>query len=246
MSIPARSWRRAFSPQGSWQQVPAGETQLFLRDTFTEFGRPALLRVDNGTPWGASGGLPTAMEMWLAGGGVPTHHNDPRCPQQNGVIERSHGSNKRWCEPWLCDSVEQLQESSEVAARRQRESYPYQAGKSRWEVFPELQHSGRPYSMDWEENNWKLDLAEAVLAEALEVRQVDRTGCVSLYSRNVYVGRSWSGSAVWVRYDPQGRRWMFSDKEGRLLNHQNAPEITRERILYLTASDGRSKRGRKK
>ena len=192
---------------------------------------------------GASGGLPTALVMWAAGVAVGTHHNDPRCPQQNGVIEKSQGTNKRWAEPWKCDSPAQLQERTDQAARRQRASYPYRGGKSRLEVFPQLRHSTREYSAAWEEANWSMELAEAVLAEVVEARRVDRCGCVSLYSRNVYVGKSWRESTVWVRYDPQGHRWMFSDKEGRLLNHQLAPEICRDRILDLTASDGRTKRG---
>jgi hypothetical protein len=243
MSAAARSWGRAFSPLGSFQQVPSQQTQDFLREQFAIWGRPGLMRVDNGTPWGASGGLPTALVLWLAGLGVDTHHNDACRPQQNGVIEKSQGTNKRWAEPWHCDSAAQLQERSEQAARRQRESYPYRRGQSRLEIFPQLRHSRREYSAAWEEANWRLDLAEAVLAEVLEARRVDRCGCVSLYSRNVYVGKSWAQSTVWVRYDPQGHRWMFSDTEGRLLNHQTAPEICRDRIVDLTASDGRTKRG---
>jgi transposase InsO family protein len=198
MSTPARSSGRAFSPLGSFQQVSAQETQRFLREQFTLWGRPALLRVDNGTPWGASGGLPTALVMWAAGADVDTHHNDPRRPQQNGVIERSHGTNKRWAEPWLCDSAKQLQQRTDEAAVRQRERYPYGKGKSRLEVFPALRHSGRPYKAGWEKSNWSLELALAALAEIVEVRQVDQSGHVSLYSRNVYVGRSWAGSAVYA------------------------------------------------
>jgi hypothetical protein len=243
MNAPARSSGRVFSPLGSFQQVPSQETQGFLREQFILWGRPTLLRVDNGTPWGASGGMPTALQLWAAGMAVSTHHNDPCRPQQNGVVEKSQGTNKRWAEPNTCDSAEQLQQRSDEAARRQRERYPYRKGESRLAVFPQLQHSGRRYSRGWEEENWSLELAEAVLAEVVEYRRVDRSGCVSLYSRNVYVGKSWAQSTVWVRYDPQGHRWMFSDKDGRLLNHQTAPEICRDRIIDLTASDGRTKRG---
>lgn len=213
-----------------------------LRDAFALYGRPSWLRVDNGTPWGASGGLPTALQMWLAGLDVSMHHNDARRPEQNGTIERSHGTNKRWAEPWQCDSADELQRRTDEASRRQRESYPHRQGKSRMEVYPGLRHSGREYSEQWEEGNWSMEKAQAVLAEALEMRKVDQNGSVSLYSRNVYVGRSFKGSEVWVRYDPQGGRWMFSDKDGHLLQHQNAPEINRESILDLTASDSRTKR----
>jgi len=242
MSTPARSCGRGFFPLSSWEQVPAQQTQRFLRETFSEFGRPALLRVDNGTPWGASGGLPTALVLWLAGTGVATHHNDPRRPQQNGCVERSHGTIKRWAEPWLCDSVEQLQARTQQASRRQRESYPYRRGGSRMETFPSLRHSGREYGPRWEADNWSLEAALTLLAETLEKRQVDQNGCVSLYSRNVSVGRPFKGTEVWVRYDPAGQRWTFYDSTGRLVQHRDAPEISHDSILNLTASDSRTRR----
>jgi hypothetical protein len=227
------------------QQVPPQQTQEFLRDAFTRWGRPQWLRVDNGTPWGATGGLPTALELWLSGVPVGVLHNRACVPQDNGVIEQGHGTSKRWSEPWLCANVAQLQEHVDEVERRQRESYPYRRGQSRMKTFPGLAHSGRQYSRQWEEANWSLEAAEQRLAAVVEARRVDQTGCVSLYSRNVYVGRSWPATTVWVRYDPQGHRWMFHDNAGHLLNHQNAPEISRDSILNLTASDGRSKRRRR-
>ena len=213
-----------------------------MREAFTRYGRPSVLRVDNGTPWGASGGLPTALVLWLAGCGITTHHNDARRPEQNGVVERSHGTVKRWAEPWLCDSVTQLQHRAEEASRRQRESYPYRRGGSRMEQFPSLRHSGREYSPAWEQGNWNVEEARGVLAEVVEKRRVDQNGCVSLYSRNVGVGRAWKGTEVWVRYDPAGRRWTFYDNDGRLVQHRDAPEINHDSILDLTASDSRTKR----
>jgi transposase InsO family protein len=218
------------------------QTQALLRDTFTRWGLPARLRVDNGTPWGAGGGLPPALVLWLAGLGVDTRHNRACTPQDNGVIEQSHGTAKRWGEPWLCRGAGELQARLEKAERRQREAYPYRRGKSRLETFPQLRHSGREYDRGREEESWDLRRAEGRLAEVVEARRVDKVGCVSLYSRNVYVGRSWANQMVYVRYDPQGQRWMFSDERGQLVNHQSASEISRERIRDLTASDGRSKR----
>jgi hypothetical protein len=69
-SAPGRSCRRRFSPQGSWARVPVGQSQRFLRRAFARWGRPEQVRVDNGTPWGARGELPTGLVLWLAGLGV--------------------------------------------------------------------------------------------------------------------------------------------------------------------------------
>lgn len=210
---------------------------------FADWGRPEEAQLDNGFPWATRGDLPSGLVLWLVGLGVEVRHIPPRRPQANGVVERGHGTEKRWAEPGRCDSPHQLQARFDQAEVRQRERYPYRGGCSRLEVYPELAHSGRPYSPQWEEDNFRPEAAEELLAGCVVARQVDKSGRVSLYSRDYYVGRSWSGQTVYVRYDPQGRRWMFSDAQGRLLQHHPAPEICEERIRDLTATNGRASRG---
>jgi hypothetical protein len=222
--------------------VPPQETQQFLRRAFRRWGRPQALRVDNGTPWGASDGLPTGLALWLAGLAVALHANPARRPQDNGVVERSQGTGKNWAEPGQCATPAALQRRLDEADARQRERYPYRDGPSRLAVFPELRASGRCYSQTWEQRHWELGLAAEYLAGFVVERRVDKSGRVSLYSRNVYVSRSLAGQAVWVRYDPEGQRWVCSDRDNRLLAYAAAAEISRERIMHLTATDGRSKR----
>ena len=158
------------------------------------------------------------------------------------MVERSQGTGKNWAEPGQCDSVAQLQQGLDEADARQRERYPYEGQASRALVFPGLAYSGRSYSVAWERRHWQWALAEQLLAGVVVARQVDKAGCVSLYSRNRYVGKTWTGQRVWVRYDPERHRWMFSDAENRVLAYQEAPELSRERIVNMTATDGRSKR----
>jgi transposase InsO family protein len=95
-----------------------------LRQAFARWGRPRRLRVDNGTPWGATDGLPTGLVLWLAGLGVGVDHNPACRPQDNGVVERSQGTGKNWAEPGQCDSAAQLQRGLDEADARQRERYP--------------------------------------------------------------------------------------------------------------------------
>jgi hypothetical protein len=242
MSTAVPSCRRPFSPLASWQQVQPRESQTFLRQAFARWGRPERLRVDNGTPWGASDGLPTGLVLWLAGLAVPVDHNPACRPQDNGVVERSQGTGKKWAEPSQCNNVAQLQRGLDEADRRQREQYPYRQGQSRLAILPSLKHSGRRYSLAWEQRHWCWDLVGELLAGVVVSRRVDKAGCVSLYSRNCYVGKTWAGQQVWVRYDPQGQRWTMSDEQNRLLAYREAPELSHERIVNLTATDGRSKR----
>jgi hypothetical protein len=231
-----RSWRPRFSPQPYWNSVPPAATQEFLRAQFSRWGRPERLRVDNGSPWGSRGDLPTDLVLWLAGLAVAVQANPPRRPQDNGVVERSQGTGKRWGDPASCATVAQLQTGVDEADRIQREEYPDRTGRSRLEVFPGLTHSARPYTRDEEPTVWELERARQCLAEFGVIRTVNGSGGVSVYNRPQYVGKAYRDGEVIVRYDPQKNAWLFSDPGGRLLNTQLASEINRETICSLQVS----------
>ena len=82
---------------------------------------------------GSRGEFPTELSLWLIGLGVGMHWNNPRRPQENGVVERSQGTSARWCEPWTCRSPAELQVRLERMDRLYREVYPYQNRRSRLE-----------------------------------------------------------------------------------------------------------------
>ena len=53
--------------------------------------------------------LPSELTLWLLGLDMGITFNPPRCPQDNGVIERSQGTGKRWAEPGACANAAELQ-----------------------------------------------------------------------------------------------------------------------------------------
>lgn len=210
-----------------------------MRQTFVTWGRPGALRVDNGTPWGSQGDLPTDLVLWLAGLGVVVHANPPRRPQDNGTVERSQGTGKRWGDPARVTSAPELQTVMDHMDRLQREQYPHRQGASRLVVHPGLVHSGREYEPSWEQRHWTVAPAHALLASFVVARQVDKCGAVSVYHRNRYVGKAYAGQAAFVGFDPQQQRWLFFDNEGHLLNHHEAPEVDPERICSLNVTHRR-------
>jgi hypothetical protein len=113
-------------------------------------------------------------------------------------------------------------------------------------VYPGLQHSGRPYEQVREESVWVLKPAHELLAGHVVSRQVDRSGCVSVYNRNYYVGKKQAGQEGFVGFDPQQRRWLFYDKDNRLLNHRDAEEVSDANIRALTVTHRRDRSGGKK
>jgi hypothetical protein len=213
--------------------------QEALRQAFARWGLPLVFRVDNGGPWGSDGDLPPDLALWLLGLGIDVHWNDPHSPEQNGVVERSQGTGKRWAEPGQCDSVEELQRRLQEMDAIQREVYPSVEGHSRAEAFPGLKHSGRRYSRGWEQRHWDHRRVLEHLAGYAVPRRVDKNGDVSLYHRPRYVGCKHQGQRVWVMVDPERVEWLFADQQGRQLRVQPAEELQAGRIRSLTVSNRR-------
>jgi hypothetical protein len=200
---------------------------------------PGRLRVDNGTPWGSWGEFPTDLSLWVIGLGVGIHWNNPRRPQENGVVERSQGTSDRWCEPWTCDSPEELQARLERIDRLYRDVYPYQERLSRAEYFPELAHSGRPYDPAREVEVWEWARVAEHLATYVVTRKVDSTGQVSLYGRGHYVGLIHRGKEVYVMYDPNRNEWVISDRDGNQLRCLPADWLSRQSVMDLEVTHRR-------
>ena len=233
MSTVVASSAPLFSPLYYWANVPPTDVQAQLRIAFARWGLPGCLRVDNGKPWGTWSELPTALALWLIGLGIDMEWNDPCCPQQNGCVERSQGTSKRWTEPHTCRDVPELQARLDADDILQRERYPLAKGKSRWELFPGLAHTGKVYEEAKEAKMWKLKRVLEHLAGYVVPRLVDCQGKVSIYNHNYYVGTMHAGKQVSVQFDPDERHWVFSDKEGRQLRTKPALGIDKESICNL-------------
>ena len=214
--------------------VPAAETQKALRQTFTRWGLPAHIRVDNGSPWGSPrGDLPSELALWLIGLGVDVLWNDARRPQQNGVVERSQGTGKQWAEPGTCSDAAELQSRIDIMDNIQRDEYPSIHGKSRREAFPGLAHSGRAYREGQEPSLWSLAPVLNHLSGYTVVRQVTDNGSISLGNRSRYVNAKLKGKHAYVTLDPVSVEWVVADKDGICHNWIKADELTAERVIGL-------------
>jgi hypothetical protein len=241
MSFPARCYEPRFSPLGRWSAVPPTATQEQLRCAFCQWGLPWAIRVDNGTPWGSTGDFPTDLALWLIGLGVEMIWNPPRRPQDNGVVEHSQGTGKRWAEPATCADAEELQRRLDEQDHIQRTLYPSIRGRSRMEAYPGLQHSGRAYSTNDEASQWDINRVISHLAGYVLVRRADRSGTVSLYNKSRYVGQALKGQDVYVSLDPIEVEWVFCDRDGVCYRRQKAEELTPERVMRLEVSHHRQR-----
>jgi hypothetical protein len=206
--------------------------QRALREAFARWGLPEQVRVDNGRPWAGWSDLPPPLALWLVGLGVDLVVNPPGRPEHNGVVERSHRTAQAWAGPGSCASYEELQRRLDEADERQRQEYPY-AGSTRWQLYPGLRQARREYRPEREAEGWCLARVQRELEARVVVRQADCWGKISLYNRNVAVGRAARGRPVWVQLDPVENRWVIRDEQGRFLHGVAATEIDAERIRRL-------------
>lgn len=164
------------------------------------------------------------------------HWNHPRQPQENGVVERSQGTAKRWADPAACVSVQALQKEMDYMDRIQRECYPSKENLSRIKAWPDLSHSGRRYTPSWERRHWDLAHVLNHLACYAVTRRVGKSGRLSLYNRIHYVGCVHQGRTVYVMLDPQEVEWVIADEEGRELCRIPATELTVSNINKLNVA----------
>jgi hypothetical protein len=115
----------------------------------------------------------------------------------------------------------------------QRREHPSVRGRSQLAAFPQVAHSGWAYTAPWERAHWSLAEVAAHLAGYVVPRRVDRSGTVSVYNRNHYVGKVHQGATVYIMFDPVTHEWVFVDEKGRQLRSRPAPEISQQAIRSL-------------
>jgi hypothetical protein len=169
----------------------------------------------------------------LIGLGIEMIWNPPRRPQANGVIERSQGVEKNWAEPWACVDGAELQRRAGETDQLQREAYAGPGEQPRWQEFPGLAHSGRPYWPEVEASLWDLERVKAHLARYVVRRKVDPLGKVSIYSRPRPVSRAWIGEVVNIGFDAEDCCWVATADDRQELRRIEAPEVSREAVMGL-------------
>lgn len=213
--------------------------QQTLRDWFAEWGLPQRLRMDNGYPWNTTAEFPSEMALWLIGLGIEILFIPAGRPQHNGVVEKSQGTGKRWAEPGQCRRPCDLQRRVNTMDRRHRENYPMAPDNlTRMQRYPELAHSGRPYTLEEEAEQWNLQrvLDYFTMRALVAERTVDRGGYVSLYSRRYYVGKKRWREVVYASLDPSGPSWRFENAAGHLCGEKPAEQFDADRIRSLRVS----------
>jgi putative transposase len=97
--------------------------------TFKDFGLPATIRTDNGTPFAAPNALfgLSKLAVWWLRLGIGIQRIKPGCPQQNGRHERMHLTLKKEATKPASFNLLQQQERFDAFATVYNQERPHQA-----------------------------------------------------------------------------------------------------------------------
>ena len=170
-----------------------------------------------------AGDLPTDLALWLIGLGVGVDWNPPRRPQDNGVVERSQGTAKRWAEPGACASRGGVAAAAGGDGRHPAPGVSERAGPQPPGGVPAVGAFGP-------------GVYAGLGASALEPgggrrRTWPATRCRGGWTSRgrcrcttgiIMSGVIHQGKTVHVMFDPEALEWIFADEKGRQLRSRPA------------------------
>jgi hypothetical protein len=170
-------------------------TRHCLVGIFRRFGLPLTMLMDNGSPWGDSGGDPyTRFTVWLMRLGIRVTHGRPCHPQTQGKDERFHRSLK--AEVLAGKSFANLAHCQQAFDRwrpvynteRPHEAIGLAVPAERYRMSP------RPY---------RETLPSIEYAPGDIVRKVDISGRISFKNRVWRIGKAFRGEFIALRQTTQ-------------------------------------------
>jgi hypothetical protein len=222
------------------------DVQAALRLTFSEWGRPEMIRMDNDPLFIGSSRRewPGTLLLWLVGLGITPIINAPGKPTQNPHVERQ---GRTWKAHVLlgadCATREELQTIADQA-RWDRLLWlpsrnPACHGAPPLLVHPELAHTRRPFTPADEVALFDFERVELYLADWVLVRLVSKTGCISIADHNITIGKAYHRQAVEVTYDLNAHAFLVRthDRDRSLLCHFSLDVVSPAYIIGLCHSD---------
>jgi transposase InsO family protein len=174
-------------------------TRAHLVAVFRRYGLPAAMLMDNGAPWGASGGGRfTAFTVWLMRLGIRVSHGRPYHPQTQGKDERLHRTMK-----------------AEIALDRLTDLDQCQHAFEKWRHVYNHHRPHEAIGMATPSERYRSsDRAYPESLPAIEygpgdiVRKADKQGDISFKSRRLRLGKPFCGEPIAMR--PTTQDGVFS------------------------------------
>lgn len=212
--------------------------QADLRQVFTRWGLPDAIRTDRDPLFVGSGLLqwPGTLQLWLVGLGIQPIINRAYRPTDNAIVERNHWT---WEQHVLLGQqyqrLEDIQEETNRSFADRREHLPSRHrgcnGRPFAKAFPALNEPRRRYVPEEEAMLFDLKRVDAYLSQWEWRRTVDSMGKISLANRNFYVGKTYRGQVMRIRFDMESREMVCSQAGGAPIARLTMHEISQDYIL---------------
>ena len=183
--------------------------QLVLRRAFVHYGLPERISFDHDSVFydnACASPYPTILHLWLIALGIQVRFIEHAPPVEHSVIERMHQTvtQQAIAGQTFVDGA-MLQESLSDRLDFLNHCFPSRSlgGRPPLMAYPDAQHSGRPYRLEWEEAMLDLDRVRQYLAQGRWFRQVSAQGQFSLGSHRYGIGKDFADQTLEITFDPQ-------------------------------------------
>ena len=165
-------------------------TRQHLVAVFRRYGLPDTMLMDNGSPWGDSGGGRfTAFAVWLMRLGVGVTHGRPYHPQTQGKDERLHRTMKAEIALDRLTDLDQCQRAFDSWRHLYNQRRPHQAIGM---ATPSERY--RPSDRAFPESLPPIEYGTGDI-----VRKVDKAGDISFKNRRIRLGKPFRGEWIALR-----------------------------------------------
>lgn len=216
-------------------EINPNEAIRDVNNSFTRWGMPISIKIDNGWPFvnPAKIELPSLAILWWVGLGIKVIQNRPRSPQCNGTVENLQGTLASWSNPKGQNSILDLQTRLESESDFQRNDFPVMAkgGKTRKELYPELEANPRVYSPDL----FEINRVYEYLSQGVWQRKVDSSGFTRFNGNKIYIGKAYVSKTINITFDPQELLWNFAKLSGERIKTSEKGVPTKDDFKSLAS-----------
>lgn len=216
-----------------WNTLDPLQVKASIQEAFECWGLPESIRVDNGTPWGTTSAVPSAMALWWAGLGITVRYGRRARSTDNAVIERCNGVLAQWAEPERQPNFEAFQQQLAWAAWTQRERYRSPQHLTRAQAYPDLYNNPRCYRRQQDAQHWNLGQAALFLSGYSFQRKVEKNGRINLMANVYSVGRAFARQTVTVHLHVPGNEWVVYDAYHQEIRRFACKQLSYEHICAL-------------
>jgi transposase-like protein len=194
--------------------------QLVLRRAFVQYGLPEQISLDHDSVFydnQTASPFPTVLHLWLIGLGVAVRFIHKPPPAEHAMIERTHQTitQQAVLGQTFADQAD-LQKMLTARILFLNCDYPSLplGGQAPLAVFPQAQHTQRPYRLEWEKDILDMPQVDAYLAKGRWFRQTSATGTFSLGAQRYNATTKFPRQTLEITFDPLTREFVCLPEKG--------------------------------